>query len=99
MKIINYKYGYYDKFTCSIHGKILVSLDEWCEIVRYLLRSRLGIYGEDFNRRILKDDMNRRIENKKSFLVNIRVSATEKVVERFKLKGYKRGNYMFEVIK
>lgn len=36
MKVINYNYGYNNTFNCSIHGKIVVTFDEWRKAREYL---------------------------------------------------------------
>ena len=99
MKVINYNYGYIPAFTCSIHGKIVVSGREWEAIKRYLrngsLRKTPYLYQN-----ILREDFNRARKSRSSRYVNfynIRVTATELVVKHFKLTPIKRANYMFEV--
>ncbi len=97
MKLINYDYGYKNTFNCCIHGKIIVNPQEWKAIVKYLFNPAVKacyLYKD-----ILRQDLNRFIATKQGDLYNIRVTATEKVVEKFNLKGYKLSNYMFLVIK
>ena len=99
MKIINYNYGYIPTFSCSIHGKIVVSGREWEANKRYLrngsLRKTPYLYPD-----ILRKDFERAVKSRISRYVNfynIRVTATELVVNHWNLRKYKRGNYMFEV--
>ncbi len=93
MRIINYYYGYL--FDCSIHGKIIVSPKEWQAITDYLRRAR---FEHKFT---LKNDLERGIKTKDGRLYNVRVTATEKAVSKFKHSGakFKRANYMFLVKK
>lgn len=90
IKLINYNYGYYDVFSCSIHGKILVDQKTWNDIKRSLLKNKL--FGA-----VLRDDLSRAITTKKGNLYNIRVTPTELVAKKYKLDNYKIGNYMFLV--
>jgi hypothetical protein len=93
MKLINYKYGYL--FDCSIHGKIVVSKRMWNKIVKYLKRAKFETWYKD----VVMSDVANPIELEKSKLYNIRTTATEKVVNKFHIKGnYKRANYMFQVV-
>jgi hypothetical protein len=96
MKLINYNYGYNNTFNCSIHGKIVVTKNEWSKIVKYLLHNKVTIFNWDFEKRILKDDLQRKkqLDNINTWY-NLRVSATDLVVWKFNIKGYKRGNYVF----
>lgn len=94
MKLINYNYGYIDKFSCSIRGKIIVDKETWRELIKYLKRiTRIG-----YLRDLLKVDLNRTVKTKQGNLVNIRVFLTEKIVDKFHLKNYKRANYMFLIL-
>jgi len=99
MKLINYNYGDISKFNCYIRGKIIVSQKEWKAIKKYLLNpfTKVGAWlgDEKYAKKILKEDMQRIVDTKQGKLINIRVTATEKVVEKFNLKRYKRNNYMF----
>lgn len=100
MKLINYKYGYFQEFTCSIHGKIRMTYREWKKARTYLLANYLKRKSDrSFFLPILRQDIERRINTKKSFIINIRVTATEQLVNHFKVKNYKRGNYILEIIK
>jgi len=38
MKLINYNYGYFPEFNCSIHGKIVMTSREWQKARLFLLR-------------------------------------------------------------
>uniref|UniRef100_A0A6M3IWT1 Uncharacterized protein n=1 Tax=viral metagenome TaxID=1070528 RepID=A0A6M3IWT1_9ZZZZ len=95
MKLINYNYGYNNTFDCSIHGKIIVNKVEWKAILKYLFNPAVTSYY--LYKHLLKEDITRLIETKKGKLCNIRVAATEKAVNKFNIKKYKRGNYMFLV--
>jgi len=96
MKLINYNYGYIPLFTCSIHGKIKMTVKEWQDAYAYLLHPSVT---KDFFRPILKEDVRRvqRLRNGNAIL-NVRVNATEKLVKRYSLQRYKRANYMIEII-
>lgn len=97
IKLINYNYGYLNKFDCCIGGKIIVNKLEWKAIKKYLLNpfTRASYLWKD----ILKEDFERKYKTKNGELVNIRVTATEKVIEKFGIENgrynYKRNNYMF----
>lgn len=99
MKLINYDYGFSNTFNCSIHGKIIVSREEWDSITHYL-KNPFVKYEHKF---LLKEDLLRAIKTiykgQLAWKFNIRVSATEKVVKFFNIEGYKRGNYVFLVTK
>jgi hypothetical protein len=99
MEIINYNYGYNNTFNCSIHGKIIVSKEEWNKIEKYIFNS--SVTKDIFYRNILRDDIKRLIYTKEGTLLNIRVTATRQVIDKFRniqnRKKYKLGNYMFLV--
>lgn len=97
MKLINYNYGYYNIFNCSIHGKIIVTLQEWNAMKKYLFNPAVKhcyLYKD-----ILKQDLNRFITTKQGKIYNIRVTATKKIVNKFNITGYKPNNYIFLVAK
>ena len=96
MKLINYDYGYINNFDCSIHGKIITTKEEWLRALKYLFHHKVKDYY--LWKDLLKEDITRAIHTKKGTLFNIRVTATEKIVDKFNVKGYKRGNYMFMVV-
>lgn len=102
MKLINYNYGYIPAFSCSIHGKIMMTYDEWREVVKYLKSgavSRSLIPSHYGARAIFLQDIERQITMpKNSFAVNVRVPMTEKIVARYNLPRYKRANYMLHII-
>ena len=106
MKLTNYNYGGPQEFGCWIRGKIVVSLNEWYKIQRYLFSPTvLAKLGRDSGNalvsRMLQEDMERRVFTRKGFVVNIRVSATDAVIRRFKpqnARRYKRQNYMFHIL-
>lgn len=99
MKIINYNYGWCNKFNCCIRGKIIVSKLEWKKYRKYLLNP----FTRDpyLFKNLLKEDFNNFYRGKEGLLISIRVAATTKVVEKFGTlknnKMYKRNNYMFLV--
>jgi len=95
MKLINYNYGYNNTLNCSIHGRIVLNKEEFGKIVKYILNPL--VTKELFFRNLLKEDLNRLVFTDKGTLLNIRVTATEKVVNKFNIRGYKRGNYAFLV--
>jgi hypothetical protein len=95
MRLINYNYGYNNTFNCSIHGKIVVTQKEWERIEKYVLNP--SVTKESFFRNILKGDIKRIVYTDTGTLLNIRVNATQAVVNKFNIKGYKRGNYTFLV--
>lgn len=102
MKIINYNYGYNNTFNCSIHGKIVVTEKEWQEILKYLKSAKVKksfLPSYPWTNSMLLEDIKRIIPIKRGELVNIRVPMTEKIVDKYNLKKYKRGNYMFLIVK
>lgn len=98
MKLINYKYGYL--FNCSIHGKIKMTPEELEQVVKYLRHNKVQhtyFAKTGFTQAIFENDLKRTMPIKGGYLINIRVGATELLVKKFGLKGYKRGNYMLEI--
>lgn len=93
MKLINYNYGYFSEFECSVHGKIRMSYKEWIDAIRYLY----AVESDSFTRDIFIEDTNRRITGKNCFYVAVRVTKTEMLVKRYNLQNYKRGNFILEV--
>ena len=102
MKLINYNYGYVSEFACSIHGKIIMTKQEFDKAVKYLLHPKVkNCYFGDYGlpKTMFKQDLNRTIPTRNgSYLLNIRVGATELLARKFELKNYKRANYMLEVV-
>jgi len=96
MRIINYDYGYNNTFNCSIHGKIIVTRQEWQIIIRYLFHPRVKSYY--LYKDVLKQDLERSILTPKGRLFNIRVTATDLAVKKLGGIGYKTGNYTFLVL-
>lgn len=92
MRLVNYKYGYL--FDCSIHGKIVMTKGEWEKVKTYLMRATKDIFWKG----VLLQDFTRSKDYKNGKIYNVRVTATEKLVKKFGLKRYKRGNYMIEVV-
>ncbi len=105
MKLINYKRGYNNTFGCSIHGTIKMERSKFDEVVAFLYRTRRwcdNTYDLNYWKRILSDDLANRVDIKKngmvvSFLVNVRVSATEAIAKKWELDNYKLGNYQLLV--
>lgn len=87
MRIVNYRRGYSDFFDCSIHGRIIVTNDEWG-----LIRKHIEKYAFD------TDDFIRFQSVRGGRWYNIRTTATDKLVKYFSLEKYRRGNYVIEVI-
>ena len=100
MKLINYNYGYIDRFSCSIHGKIVMTGKEWEKARQYLLRgARRWLPSYPWVSQIIKEDEKRIIPTRRgSYLMNIRVPATEAIARKYGLKRYKTANYMIEVV-
>ena len=102
MKLVNYKRGYNERFDCSIHGTIYMTHSEWDKSFAYLKRYAKRM--KDFNLTLyshyldlVKTDSQRQIQTVGGFIINIRVTATELLVERYNLTNYKRGNYQINV--
>lgn len=76
-----------------------MNYDEYKEVVRFLLRSRLGArYENSFLKRLLREDLKKQVSVKgNGFIVAVRVTATEKIVAKYQLKRYKRQNYFIHV--
>mgnify|MGYP001611741983 FL=1 len=99
MKVINYNYGYNNFFNCSIHGKIILNKTEWKNALSFLFRGAKRWYPSyPWVKEVLKEDIERFIPTKTGKLYNIRVPATETLVEKYNLKKYKRGNYTILVL-
>ena len=90
MKLTNYNRGFNDFFDCSIHGVIKMTQLEFTSVRTWLLRSKALF---------IKRDLDRILQTKHRYFLNIRISATEKLVKKYNLTNYKRGNYIIEVIK
>lgn len=95
MKLINYDYGFTPADPTSgtyYRGKIRMTYDEYREAVRYLRRARFE------HKFMFAKDLERTASVRgNGFHVCVRVSATEKLVKRYGLKGYKRQNYFIHV--
>lgn len=101
MKLINYNYGYYNTFNCTIHGKIQMTEAEWREALKYLKSAKVKksfLPSYPHTNHMLLEDICRNVLAKKGYLINIRVSMTEKLVSKYDLPRYKRGNYMLQII-
>lgn len=107
MKIINYNYGpvlYPD--STHYRGKIIMTQDEWLEAYKYLTSAKVKkSFMPSYpwtNSQFITDAGDKRIINHGAFkgiLIAIRVPMTEKLVEHFGLKGYKRNNYFIQITK
>lgn len=97
MKLINYNYGYYDKFSCSIHGKIVLSSRSWRKLIKELRDRRRTKAISYFYGDIFEEDIKRYYQTKQGRLYNIRVAAANYLVNKYHLKGYKQANYMILV--
>lgn len=98
MKLINYNYGYNNTFDCSIHGKITMTPKEFREVNKYLFNNAVKLY---LGKNVLASDIQRTERTAKGYLINIRVDATNKLVNHFKPINhdrYKQANYMLEII-
>lgn len=102
MKLINYKYGYYNTFGCSIHGKIIMTQKEWQNAYKYLTSSNVKksfLPSYPHYNSLITEDIKRQVKTKDGYLINIRVPMTEKLVNHYNIPRYKRGNYMLLITK
>lgn len=103
MKLINYNYGAV-MYPDSTHyrGKILMTQDEWLNAYKYLTSAKVKkLFLPSYpwtNSQLITDIGDKRI-SKKEILIAIRVPMTEKIIEHFGLKGYKRVNYFIQITK
>jgi hypothetical protein len=98
MKLINYNYGHYIDFDCSIHGKIVCTRKEWYDALVFLHRGkRRWMPSYPHIDKMLTEDARRGVPTPYGTLYNIRVPATEVIAAKYKLPRYKRANYMFLV--
>jgi hypothetical protein len=98
MRLVNYKRGYSDVFECSIHGTIYMSRNEFNKAFRYIKRIKKYL-GGDFYFNLFVQDTHRVVETKDYQLINVRITATQKIVQKFSLSGYKPGNYQLAIWK
>lgn len=95
MKLINYNYGFTPADPTSgtwYRGKILMTIDEYKDVVKYLKRTKLTY------KNMLLGDLRRTASVRgNGFHVCVRVEATEKLVEHYGLQRYKRNNYFIHV--
>jgi hypothetical protein len=97
MKLINYNYRYNNTFNCSVHGKIVMSPEEWNEALKYLKSTKVKksfLPSYPWTNTNLLLDIDRKIKTKWGYLINIRVPMTEKLVNKYNLTNHKRGNYV-----
>lgn len=100
MTLRNYNYGYNQAFECSIHGKITCTRKEWYDALTFLHRGKnRWMPSYPHIDRQLTEDARRGVPTRDGMLYNIRVPATEVLANKHNLAGYKKGNYMFLVIK
>lgn len=98
MKLINYKRGYNNTFDCVIHGTIYMNEAQWDMVLSYLMTgTRLDYYGSDMLKKLLTEDIHRKIMTKRGYLINIRGTATELIVKKWNLNNYKKGNYQLHI--
>lgn len=107
MKLINYNYGtamYPVDTDTHYRGKILMTYDEWKEAYKYLRsykvqKSFLPSYPWTNTRLVedAEDPKRQRSIKGNAYRIAIRVPMTEKLVQKYGLKGYKRNNYFIEV--
>lgn len=97
MRIINCNLGYFEDFDCSIHGKIIATQEEWNKAIKYLFNNKVKHCY--LHKDILREDLERKIKTINGYMVNIRVGATELIVNKFGVDKYRKGNYIFEIIK
>jgi hypothetical protein len=105
MKIKNFIKGNYrympdevDTGGSVYYGKIEMTYPEFVEAVKYLMRVRIGAsYDWALYKRLLKEDLQRKGKIKNGFICAIRVPATLKLVEKYKLARYKTQNYYLEI--
>lgn len=96
MKIINYSRGYIDQFDCSIHGRILISEQEF-GVIKELI-DNWEINDKDITHPWIADMARGDIERMMFNRFNIRTTMTEYVVRKMPHNGkLKRGNYYFEI--
>lgn len=95
MKLINYNYGFVQRFECCIRGKIVVTKKEWEKIIAFC-RSKL--LESNYTGLTFEKDIRRQVHSIEGELYNIRVEATEWVIKKWKLPKYRRANYMFLVL-
>ncbi len=92
MIIKNYYRGYYEQFECVIHGRIIVQGEPELDIIRQLLKKM----PVDCSYPWIKLLAIERMANKRLFCLG--VTATEYIANKLNLRGYKNGNYMFDVV-
>lgn len=105
MKIKNFNKGNYTYMPNEVngsgsvyYGRIEMTYPEFVKVVKYLMRARLGAsYEQRFYKKMLREDLQRKAKVKGGFICKVRVFATEKLVEKFKLERYKRQNYYLQV--
>ncbi len=80
------------------YGKIVMTYPEFVEACKYLMRARIGaMYEWRFYKKLLKEDLQRKGSIKGGFICAVRVPATLKLVEKFKLDRYKTQNYYLQI--
>ena len=95
----------FPEFNCVISGEIKMSIWEFVKAIKFLKTTKRLHNGTtsylSFYRRLLKEDLSREVvktingQTRKYF--NIRCPATELLIDKFNIKGYKRGNYVLRV--
>lgn len=98
MKLINYNYGYSDFFNCSVHGKIIVTKKEFKKCIDYLKRCKPDTSYPFYKELSLNEWIKHTLKTKNATLINLRVWATSKIANKFNIKKYKKGNYLFNIL-
>lgn len=89
MKIKNYKRGYINTFYCVIHGTLEVSKEEFKKILPLLKK-----YSYNFEEDIQKNYF---VDKQKNHYYCFGVKPMEKIVSKYNLTNYKRGNYQIKL--
>ena len=93
MVVKNYNRGYFDKFDCVIHGRIVVFGAPEMDIIKQLL-NKMPI---DSSYPYLKRNAIIKFNNADK-LFHLGTTPTDFIAKSLNLKGYKKGNYMFDIV-
>ena len=98
MKLINYNYGYYPDFNCSIGGKIKMSEAEWKEARKFLLQgAKRWLPSYPWIKSHITEGEKNKFRTKEGYLINIGVSATSVLAKKYNLSRYTSNNYVLLV--
>lgn len=100
MKLINYNYGGIVGHDTYYRGKIQMTEAEWIDAFKYLRSYKVQksfLPSYPWTNTQLIEDAERSHPYRKNRVIAIRVPMTEKLVEKYGLKGYKRVNYFIEI--